>query len=357
MLAPFTSNRGRTKARNSTRPKRATLADVARLSGVGPMTVSRTINGHPYVSEHTANKVRAAIRQLNYTPNQAARVLTGQLSRSIGLIVPDISDSFFSIISQAVQETAHANGYILWLAASGEDSAIEASQVEMMTTYGVDGILLVPAHSRKTYLKSLALGSTPVVTIDRPIDIAKTDSVEVENRAGARFAVDHLIQHGRKRIACIVTNPHLRTIQERISGFRDSMKRANLQITKEVHIPNQESTKAALSKLFASRNAPDALFTANNATTIWVIGALKELKVKVGKDLALVGFDDVDFFAQLTPAITAIRQPGIDIGKLAAEILLKNIHAETPSAFVKNVLPLTLIIRESCGCKSTDTRQ
>jgi LacI family transcriptional regulator len=321
------------------------------------MTVSRTINGHPYVSEQTANKVRAAIRQLNYTPNQAARVLTGQLSRSIGLIVPDISDSFFSIISQAVQKTAHANGYILWLAASGEDSAIEASQVEMMTTYGVDGILLVPAHSRKTYLKTLAFGNTPVVTIDRPIDIAKTDSVEVENRAGARLAVDHLIQHGHKRIACIVTNPHLRTILERIAGFRDSMRRANLQVTKEVHLPNQESAKPALSKLFASGNAPDALFTANNATTIWVIEALKELKIKVRKDVALVGFDDVDFFAQLTPAITAVRQPGIEMGKLAAEILLKNIRDDAAPAVTKNVLPLALVVRESCGCKSTDTQQ
>ena len=180
----------------------------------------------------------------------------------------------------------------------------------------------------------------------------------MDNRAEARFAfTNHLIQHGHKRIACILTNPHLRTIQKRIAGFRDSMRRANLQVAKEVHIPNQESAKPALSKLFASRNATDALFTANNATTIWALGALKELKVKVGKDVALVGFDDVDFFAQLTPAITAIRQPGMDIGKLAAEILLKKIRPETSSAIVKNVLPLTLIIRESCGCKSADTRQ
>src|ERR1039458_6809676 len=174
--------------RTSTHPKRATLADVARLSGVGAMTVSRTINDHPYVSEETAKKVRAAVRELNYRPNHAARVLTGQISRSIGLIVPDISDSFFSIISQAVQETARANGYLLWLAASGENPAIEASHVEMMkthaahgsllwlaasgenpaieashvemmTTFGADGILLVPSDSRKTYLKTLVAGA------------------------------------------------------------------------------------------------------------------------------------------------------------------------------------------------------
>jgi LacI family transcriptional regulator len=227
----------------------------------------------------------------------------------------------------------------------------------MMTTYGVDGILLVPSHSRKSYLKTLASGSTPVVTIDRPIDIAKTDSAEVENRAGARLAVDHLIQHGHKRIACIMTNPHLLTIQERIGGYQDSMRHAKLPAMKEVHLQSQDSAKPALSKLFASRNPPDALFTANNITTIWVIEALKELKIKLASDIALVGFDNVDFFAQLTPAVTAIRQPSTEIGKLAAEILLKNIQDEAPPTIIKKVLPLTLIVRESCGCKSVDTQQ
>lgn len=147
------------------------------------------------------------------------------------------------------------------------------------------------------------------------------------------------------------------TIQDRITGYRDSMRHAKLQATKEVHLPNRESAKAALAKLFASRNPPQALFTANNATTIWVIDALKELKMKPGKDIPLVGFDDVDFFAQLTPAVTAVRQPAIEIGRLAAEILLKNIQGETAPAISKNVLPLTLIVRESCGCKSTDAQR
>src|SRR5437764_15386456 len=104
--------------------KRATLEDVARAAGVGPMTVSRTINGHPYVAEETAKKVRAAIRGLNYRPNHAARMLTGQLSRSIGLIVPDLADTFFSVISHAAQETAREGGYPVWLAASTCDPSI-----------------------------------------------------------------------------------------------------------------------------------------------------------------------------------------------------------------------------------------
>ena len=201
-------HKGKEMAHKSSPPKRATLEDVARAAGVGAMTVSRTINGHPYVAEKTAKKVRAAIHRLGYRPNHAARVLTGQLSRSIGLIVPDISDSFFSVVSQAVQETARQSGYLVWLAASDEDPEIEAAQVGMMTNYPVDGILLVPSDSRNGYLKMLASGTTPIVTIDRPIEIATTDSVGVENRRGAQLALEHLIQHGYKRITCIAENSH-----------------------------------------------------------------------------------------------------------------------------------------------------
>src|SRR5258708_12977912 len=131
-------------ARKSSPPKRATLEDVARAAGVGPMTVSRTINGHPYVAEETAKKVRAAIRRLDYRPNHAARMLMGQLSRSIGLIVPDIADSFFSVIIHAVQETARASGYLVWLAASDDDPSIEAAQLETLPPPPVDPILPLP---------------------------------------------------------------------------------------------------------------------------------------------------------------------------------------------------------------------
>src|SRR3982074_639358 len=251
-------------ARKSSPPKRATLEDVARAAGVGPMTVSRTINGHPYVAQETAKKVRAAIRRLGYRPNHAARVLSGQLSRSIGLIVPDIADTFFSVVSHAVQETARESGYLVWLAASNDDPLIEAAQVELMAHHPVDGILLVPADSRDSYLKAIATGATPVVAIDRPIEVATTDSVEVENRAGARMAVEHLIGHGRKRIACVAANTHLRTIKERMAGYEQSLRRAKLPHTKELRLPDRMSAAAALSALFSSRNRPDALFTANN---------------------------------------------------------------------------------------------
>jgi LacI family transcriptional regulator len=333
--------------------KRATLEDVARAAGVGPMTVSRTINGHPYVAEKTAKKVRAAIRELSYRPNHAARMLTGQLSRSIGLIVPDLADTFFSVVSQAVQETARASGYLVWLAASNDDPSIEAAQVEQMTHHPVDGILLVPADSKHGYLKAVAAGSTPLVTIDRPIEVATTDSVGVENRKGARIAVEHLIGHGYKKIVCLATNTHLLTIKERLVGYEECMRRAKLPRTKSLRLSSQADVKPALKELFESGNRPDALFSANNASTIWAIDALREMKVEMGKDVALVGFDDVDFYTLITPPVTAVRQPAAELGHMSARLLLQRIKKEFTASSVRTVLPVTLVVRESCGCKKT----
>jgi LacI family transcriptional regulator len=315
------------------------------------MTVSRTINGHPYVTDETAKRVRAAIRKLDYKPNHAARMLTGQLSRSIGLIVPDIADSFFSVVIHAVQDTARANGYLVWLAASNDDPSIEAAQVEMMAHHPVDGILLVPTDSRSSYLKSVAAGNTPVITIDRPMEVATTDSVGVENRKGARIAVEHLIQHGYKRIMCVTANAHLLTIKERIAGYKQSMRKAKLPCPRELRLSNDKSAEPTLSNLFASRNRPDALFTANNASTIWVIKALRTLSIEIGKDVALVGFDDVDFFTMVTPPVTAVRQPAAELGNVSARLLLQRINGDFTTSSVRTVLPVTLTIRESCGCK------
>ena len=331
--------------------KRATLEDVARAAGVAPMTVSRTINGHPYVTEKTARRVRAAIRRLDYRPNHAARILTGQLSRSIGLIVPDIADTFFSVIIHAVQEAARLSGYLVWLASSDDDPSIEAAQLKMMIHHPVDGILLVPADSKSAHLKAVIGGPTPTVAIDRPVEMAPTDSIGVENAKGAHLAVDHLIGHGYKKILCIAVNSHLAPIQERIAGYKESMRHARLTCPKELRPSDAAATRIVLAELFASRNRPQALFTTNNAATIWVIEALQELKIEMGRDVALVGFDDVPFFSLISPPVTAICQPAADLGSIAARLLLQRIKGELTASGMRTTLPVTLTIRESCGCK------
>ncbi|GAC1419901.1 MAG: LacI family DNA-binding transcriptional regulator [Acidobacteriaceae bacterium] len=331
--------------------KRATLEDVAKVAGVGPMTVSRTINGHPYVSADTAKRVQAAIRQLEYRPNHAARILSGQLSKSIGLIVPDLADPFFSVVSHAVQEAAREGGYLVWLAASNGDPAIEEAQVAQMTNHPVDGIVLVPSDGRSRYLTAAASGSTPIVTMDRSIEVGKTDSVEVENRVGARMAMEHLIGHGYKRITCVVINSHLRPVKQRIEGYEDSLKRFKLARMKKIFLPDEQSAHKSLSAVFNSSNPPEALFTANNACTICVIKGLQALRIHVPGDVAIVGFDDVDFYTLLNPPVTTIRQPATELGRTSTRLLLQRIRGESSPSSLRTVLPVTLVVRESCGCR------
>ncbi len=314
------------------------------------MTVSRTINGHPYVSEATAKRVRAAIQKLGYRPNQAARMLTGQLSKSIGLIVPDVADPFFSIISRSVQRAARKAGYTVWLAVSDGDTVTEKAEIEQMTHQPVDGIVIVPVNSRARHLTAVAAGPIPIVTIDRPIESISTDSVEVENSSGSRLAVEHLRSHRYKRIACIATDFHLRSIKLRVSAYEKFLRQEKLPVTKVILAPD-EDVLTTLKSLFRSKRRPDALFVTNNVCTIQVIQALQILGIELGKDVALAGFDDPDFFSLLRPSITAIRQPITEMGQCAFKLLLARIRGEGPVEHARVTLSAHLIIRESCGCK------
>jgi LacI family transcriptional regulator len=314
------------------------------------MTVSRTINGHPYVSDATAKRVRAAIRKLEYRPNHAARMLTGQLSKSIGLIVPDVADPFFSIVSRAVQQAAREAGYLVWLAVSDDDATTEGAEIDEMSNHPVDGILIAPVNSRSKHLKTAATGCIPIVTIDRPIEIASTDSVEVDNRAGVHMAIEHLRSHGYKRIACVATDFHLRSIKSRVAACEEHLRRVKLPLKKLV-LQSEASLMLSLKTLFDSRERPDALFTTNNICTTRVIEALQILKIKIHRDVALVGFDDVDFYTLLSPSITTISQPVAELGHAAARLLLDRIRGQGSSSKVRVVLPVTLVLRESCGCK------
>ncbi len=330
--------------------RKATLVDVAAAAGVGPMTVSRVINGHPYVSDATAKRVRAAIRKLGYRPNQAARMLTGQQSKSIGLIVPNIADPFFSVVSRAVQQAARDAGYTVWLAASDYDAATEEAEIAEMTHHPVDGIVLAPVNSRSKHLKAAAAGAIPIVTIDRSIEIASTDSVEVENRVGARMAMEHLRGHGCKRIHCVATDFHLRSIRLRVEAFEEYLIRAKLSAKKTI-LPDPAHAISAMKSLFNSRQRPDAIFATNNASTFAAIEALQTLGIRIGRDVALIGFDDVNFYTLIRPSIAAISQPVAELGRTATRLLLERILNEGPVAKVRVTLPVSLIARESCGCK------
>jgi LacI family transcriptional regulator len=330
-----------------------TIADVARECGVGSMTVSRVMNGKKHVSVAMAKRVRAAIIKLGYEPNEAARILKGQPPRTIGLIVPDLADPFFSTCAHAVQQLAAKHGYVTLLCACEGQENTEAEELAMMKSRNIAGVLIVPSNvSSDHQLRELRARGVPIVMLDRTLPDLDAGEVMVENREGTRKAINHLIEHGHRQILCVGYDSKFNSISQRISGYREAMTAAGLK--PQLLIVNRESSiSPQLIKRLRSTQRPTALFTLNNVTTTNVLHALQREHISVPRDLAIIGFDDFDLASLLAVPLTAVRQPAAELGRSAARLLLDWIrsgpHAEYLSPRV--LLPTELVIRQSCGCE------
>src|SRR5579862_4394734 len=269
-----------------------TLSEVARKAGVGTTTVSRVINGGDRVSPKTMAQVRRVIDELGYRPNQAARVLKGDRTKTIGISIPSIADPFFSSCAEAAQTVARANDSLLIVTATQNDPHTEIENLHVLVSHRVDGLLIAPANSRSQALCDLINRlSVPIVAIDRPIFNSPVSSVLTDNFKGARTGTQHLIEHGCERIACLTGESTLFTIQERIRGYRAAVKSAGLDCTLNTSIKDYRSAEYAIESLLAGPNSPDALFTLKNSTTIYAFEVLQKLNVAMPKPVALLGFD------------------------------------------------------------------
>lgn len=330
-----------------------TIADVARESGVGAMTVSRVINGGKFVKNVTAARVRAAIDKLGYEPNEAARILKGQSARIIGFIVPDLADNFFSICAHAVQEMAAKNGYLTLLLTSERDRDSEAKELAMMQSRNVAGILIVPSSADCIgQLKQLQGRGVPVVMLDRTFPGLTAGEVMVENREGAAKAVNHLLDHGHRSILCVGYDSQFNSVGQRIEGYESAMLKAGL---KPQFLVLDESSLIGpqVVRRLRSPKPPTALFTLNNVTTISVLSTLQREKIQIPEEVAIIGFDDFDLAALLAVPLTAVRQPAAELGRSATRLLLDAIrshHSGYGSASTRVVLPIELVTRRSCGC-------
>jgi LacI family transcriptional regulator len=337
-----------------------TLSEVARLAGVGTTTVSRVINGGARVSPKTLARVRGVIETLGYTPNQAARILKGDRTRTIGLIVPSIADPFFSSCAEAAQAVARANDSLLIVVTSQNDPHTEIEDLNILTGHRTDGLLIAPANSRNLALLDLLNRlNVPVIAIDRPVFNSPIISVVTDNFEGARSAVRHLIAHGRKNIVCLTGETTLFTIHERIRGYRAGVESAGLACIVDSSVQDYKSAEDAIKRLLAGANPPDAIFTLKNSSTIYAFEALQKLNVNVPETVALLGFDDFELASTVKPSISVVQQPVEEIGRVAAELLFdqllgrRSIGVTGRSINSRRVtLQTRLIARASCGCPS-----
>lgn len=334
--------------------KGVTLTDVAKVAGVGTMTVSRYLNGHPNVTDKTGRKVKAAIDALGYRPHIAARLLMGQPSTVIGLVIPNLANPFFSSIAHSVQQTAHAHGYLVWIAATNDQAEKDIELIEQMRDHHVDGILLTA--SPETKLKPEFLGDVPLVALDRSATGVPIDLVTIDDRSAARQAVEHLISHQYKRIACFGLSPKIESIRERIFGYEEAMLSHGLIPLRYVECADKSSALRLIKKALSGKTPIEAIFPANSAASILVLEALDALGYSIPNDVAFLSYGELPLGHLLRPPISAVLQPTLQLGELATEFLLDRIVNRRPATGVRLSIPASLMLRASCGCNQDKRR-
>lgn len=327
------------------------MRDVAELAGVGTMTVSRVLSGSVPVSEATRARVERAIATLHFRPNEVARSLREARTRSIGIIVPELTDPFFALCAQAASHAAKEHAYSFMMTTSDEDPETEYAEANLMLRRHVEGLIVIPAADGASRLTQPEFTSIPIVAIDRPIRGSHFSTVLVENKLGARLAVQHLLEHNHRRIAFLGLSDKLFTLNARRDAYVETMEQAGLVPEAYPNCATQQQTLDLLRSLQEAGRLPTALFIANHPVMQFVLHALQQLRIKVPETIALVGFDDFEMAELVQPAITVVRQPREELGRVAAAILFERLQeSSAPAKAKRRVLPVELIVRRSCGC-------
>ena len=325
------------------------MSDVARLAGVGTMTVSRVLNGNVHVSKQTRARVSEAIAKLNYVPNEVARSLRDHRTRQIGIIVPNLHDPFFAQCAHSISLVAKERSYSTVITTSEEDPATEFIEAKRMLRRHIEGLIIVPAPG-KSHLRDPEFEQTPIVTLDRPVRGSSFDSVVVQNKRGAQLGVQHLIEHHHRRITCLGLAGKVWTKNERLEGYLAALKAAGLEPDAHTVGDIQAETLQTVRALLGRKNPPTAFFCTNNLVMRHTLNALTTLNARIPEQIAILGFDDFEMADILKPPMTVVRQPTDELGRVAAELLFSRLSDTAQNNRAKRiVLPVELVIRKSCG--------
>ena len=295
-------------------------------AGVSLKTVSRVVNAEPGVRQSTAARVRSAIEALGYRPNDVARSLRARsVGATIGLVIGDVANPFYSAIARAVEVRTRREGSVLVAASSDEDPDTERKVVEMLLARRIDGLLLVPAAGDHGWLAEEMRHGVRVVFLDRPSDSLDADSVVFDNTGGAMLAVRHLLDNGFRRIAIVGDPPSIYTIAERHRGYTAALADAGAGVDPELvrlGFHDAEAAKEAVAELLALEDPPDALFACNNRATIGALHALGD----AGANLGLVGFDDFELADLL--GVTVVAASAEAMGRHGADLLFARLQGD-----------------------------
>ncbi|GAA3224425.1 LacI family DNA-binding transcriptional regulator [Pseudonocardia petroleophila] len=328
------------------------MKDVAERANVSVSTVSYVLNDSGPVAQDRRNRVLDAIRLLDYSPNESARSLKRRSASTIAMVVPDLTNQFFAMVTEGVQRAASAVNVLVVLVVPDAIELPEENYARLLRSQRVDGVIyLSGTGSMPESIYDLAK-SGPVVLVDEQIPGRDLPAIVCDSRRGAREVATHVLNHGHRRIAVIGGPPALWTAQQRLAGYREAIAGAGIDPDSvPVHAGDyrQESGRAAAEQILAGPAAerPTALLCANDLMAIGAIDCLRSSGLTVPDDMSVVGFDDLPISALLTPRLTSVRQPAHDMGYRAANVLFDLLEGNDVDT--SDTLPAVVKIRDSVG--------
>lgn len=327
-----------------------TIKDIARLSGVSTATVSKVINGKAYdISDVTIEKVKKVIEEQNYSPNRIARSMITKKTKTIGLIIPDVRNPFFTDLTRGAEDVANERGYSIFFCNTDDDLTKEIKYLNSLIEKQVDGIALAGAVGRNKELEEKLNIKTPIVALDRNVYFKGIKGkIEVDNFSGAYDAVTHLIDLEHKRIMFLSGQLNTKPSLDRLEGYKRALKDNGIEYDERLVIVGKYSSEFGyeIIRNTTMDEGVTAIFCANDLIAIGAMNALKEKGLRIPEDISIVGFDDIYFSSLVTPALTTVRQPSYEIGYLAIETLIDILEGRE-NMRDKVEIKLELIVRES----------
>ncbi|MFT4031547.1 MAG: LacI family DNA-binding transcriptional regulator [Siphonobacter sp.] len=331
-----------------------TLKEIARRLGLSKSTVSRALRDSSEINEETKKRVLELANELSYTPNPIALSLQRSRSQTIGIIVPEIANSFFSLVISGIEDVAYRMGYHISIYQSHDSSEREVADVRNILVRRADGLVVSTASQIRNldHFKTLQEQGIPVVFFDRKVDNFQTHQVLVDDFDGAFRATEHLIEQGCRKLACLTGPQHLPIVQQRTAGFKAALQKYNLPIRPEWLVEGpfkQQSSNKLTKELFANLNDhPDGILAGSTSIALGAHLAIREAGMKMPAQVALIGFSDPPIAPLLDPSLSSIAQPGFEMGQQAAELLIDLIEKKgKPIRYQTRILQTDLMIRQS----------